>query len=403
MYLGFTVNFLFGKAFDGENIIKSHQVLDLYLTAYVLCLFTERNTVNKEQNTLKAFGFDKAVDKAEDGTGFTCAGSHRKQHGLLTFHNGIFGSLDGTDLIFTQIKTIGITQQVIRGAAQGIVCRFNVLIQHFHNALGTDPALQGFGSVRTDTKILEPDAGFCFDLFQIFSAVGGEDKGNLIRAPMIDDIFLMGRFNMLCVCLALKIQHTGDIGCGFLGFYDCHELKTDKQSIIGIAGAPVCGIGGPFGNGKVPALLGTGAFGVAVFVCVSLPAEAAELFVNEIAGLCLGKIHALRNGFRFLGAFLFALFRGGSLNGGINLSRQSGNALFLLFDNGFIIGDCLFLGHNKGRRLKIPFAVNFHKPSCKVKCHFKQGLGIVHRGSVIMNGVVSGLAQGIQNIADLLR
>ena len=103
LYLGFTVDFLIRQALYVIDFIKAHKVLNADFLEYVLCLFSEGSSVNKKQNTLKAVSLYEPVDHSENGSGFTCAGSHGKQNCLFSVNYGFFGSFNSPDLIFTQV------------------------------------------------------------------------------------------------------------------------------------------------------------------------------------------------------------------------------------------------------------------------------------------------------------
>ena len=55
MYTGFFINFLIFKPLDIINLIKRHKVLKLNFFKYILSLFAERCSVNKEQNSAETF------------------------------------------------------------------------------------------------------------------------------------------------------------------------------------------------------------------------------------------------------------------------------------------------------------------------------------------------------------
>ena len=205
----------------------------------------------------------------------------------------MFCGIDSSDLVFAQIKTIGITQQVIGGVLQGCICRSNILFQHLHDSLGADPTLQSFRRIGSLAKIQEPDAGLCFNLLQILPAVGCENEGNSIFVPFPDGIELMLRFDIASVVFALVVNNRWNIGHSFLCLDDPYQLQTHEKSIICIAALSDGRIRRPLCDGKVLSFLRAGAIRVAETIGVGLPAVLAELVVNQQTSFSLRKFHAL--------------------------------------------------------------------------------------------------------------
>ena len=147
MYFCFSVDFLFIQAFDVIDGIQGHQFFDFYFLENIFGLLTKGSTVNQEQNSLEPVALNKAIDHAKNGTGLAGAGSHGQQDSLFAIDDGLFCRLNSIDLILTQIQSIRVTEQIERRILERGICGSNILFKLFHQALRTDPALQGFGCI----------------------------------------------------------------------------------------------------------------------------------------------------------------------------------------------------------------------------------------------------------------
>ena len=99
------------------------------------------------------------------------------------------------------------------------------------------------------------------------------------------------------------VNDRGNVNSGFFSFHNAHELHPDKQGVICVTILTYSGVSRPLSNGKISTLLRPGSLRIAQSIGVSLPTKLAKLFVNQVASLRLGKLHALRYGFAFLCTF----------------------------------------------------------------------------------------------------
>ena len=147
MYFCFSVYFLFIQALDVIDGIQGHQFFVFYVLEYIFGLLTKSSTVNQDQDSLESVALNKAIDHAKDGTSLSGAGSHGQQNSLFAIDDSLFCRLNSIDLILTQIQSIRVTEQIERCILECGICGSNILFELFHQALRTDPALQGFGCI----------------------------------------------------------------------------------------------------------------------------------------------------------------------------------------------------------------------------------------------------------------
>ncbi|URN83120.1 hypothetical protein [Acetobacterium wieringae] len=110
------------------------------------------------------------------------------------------------------------------------------------------------------------------------------------------------------VGLALVVDHRGDVDGGAFSFNHTDQFGTDKQGVVGIAAFADGGVGGPLGNGPGFALFGAGATGIGETDGVRLPADFAELAVDQVTGLGLAQL-------KMIGCGLACLARCGRVAG----------------------------------------------------------------------------------------
>jgi len=147
MYFRFSVDFLLIQSLDVIDGIQGHQFLDFDFLEHIFGLLAKRSTVYQKQNPLESVTLDETIDHTKNGTGLACAGSHGKKHSLFPINNSPLRGFNGIDLIFTQIQSIRVAEQIERRILKCGICGSNILFELFHQSLGTDPALQGFGCI----------------------------------------------------------------------------------------------------------------------------------------------------------------------------------------------------------------------------------------------------------------
>ena len=92
--------------------------------------------------------------------------------------------------------------------------------------------MQSLGGICSTTQIQIPDAGFGFDLLQIFTAIGSKNKGDFICTPLADNVVLMFSFNTLGIFLALVVNYRRNVNSGFLAsVYKGILHKTTKNGL----------------------------------------------------------------------------------------------------------------------------------------------------------------------------
>ena len=394
MYFRFSVDFLFIQALDIVDGIQGHQLFNFNFFENILSLLAKGGTIYQEQHTLETVALDEAINHTKNGAGLAGTGGHRKQNGLLSVDNSPLRRFDGADLVFTQIQSIWVAQQIKGSVLECGIGSGNVLFELLHQALGADPALQCFWSIGSAAQIQIPYSGLGFNLFQILTAIGRKDEGNFISAPLVDNVLLVFGLDSLGVLLALMVNDRGNINSSLLGFYNANKLQTNKQSIICITVLAHCRVGRPLSNGKISAFLRPGSLGIAQIVGIGLPTKFAKLLVNQIAGFSLGKFHALGRSFT-----LFCTFFGGfgGCRGGyrFDLLGERSNLFFLLFDNRLIVRLGYIFRHDKSRGNISPVAIYLHEPNRKVIGHGEQSFCVLHRVSTRMDRIVSCLAKRI--------
>ena len=281
------------------------------------------------------------------------------------------------------------------------ICGSNILLELLQQSLGTDPALQGLRCIGSVAQIQIPDAGFGFDLLEILSAISRKDKRDFICSPLVDGVLLMFIFDSFSILLALMVNDRGNVNSGFFSFHNAHKLHPDKQGVICVTILTYSGVSRPLSNGKISTLLRPGSLRIAQSIGVSLPTKLAKLFVNQVASLCLGKLHALRCGFAFLCTFLGGL---GRCRGGycLDLLGECNNLFLLLFNDGLIVRLHHIFRHDKRRGNISPVAIYFHEPNRKVIGHREQRFCILHRVCTRMDRIVSRFAKCIQDVVDFL-
>ena len=396
-----SVNFLFLETFDVVDRIESHQVFDLDFLENILGLLTKSSAIHQEQHTLETVTLNEAVNHTKNSAGFASAGGHRKQNGLLSVDNCLLRCFDGADLIFTQIQSIWVTQQIEGSILKCGIGSSNIFLKLLNQSLGADPALQCLGRICSGTQIQTPNARFGFNLLQILSAIGSKNKGNFVCTPLVYDVLLMFSFDSLGIFLALMVNDGRNINSRFLSFHYTNELQPDEQCIVCVAVFGYGRIRRPFGNGKISAFLRTSALGIAQIVGIGLPTEFAELLVNQIAGFSLGKFHALGRSFALFCTFFggFGRCRGGYR---VDLLGQCSNLFFLFFDDCLVVGESYIFGHDEFRCNISPVTVYLHEPDREVIGHGKQSLCIFHRVGARMHRIIAGLSKSIQDIVNLL-
>ena len=394
MYFRFSVNFLFIQALDIVDGIQGHQFFDFDFFENILGLLTKGSTVHQEQHALEAVALDEAINHTQNGAGLAGASGHGKQNGLLAVDDCLLCCFDGADLIFTQIQSVRVAQQIKRSILECGIGSGNVLFELFHQALGTNPALQCFGSIGTAAQIQIPDTGLGLNLFQILPAIGSKNKWNFISAPLVDDVLLVFGLDSLGVLLALMVDNRGNVNSGFLGFHNTHELQPNKQGIICIAVFTHSRISRPLSDSNISAFLRTGSLGIAQIVGIGLPTEFAELLVNQIAGFSLGKFHALGRSFALFCTLLGGFGRCRSRYC-FDLLGERSNLFFLFFDDCLIVWLGYIFRHDKSRGNISPVAIYLHEPNRKVIGHGEQSFCVLHRVSTRMDRIVSRLAKRI--------
>ena len=233
---GLLVDGLIFQTLDIVYIVQSHQLFQLDLLEHVLRLFTKGVAVNQEEYAAESAGLQEAVNHTQHGAGLARAGRHRQKDVLLSIQNGLFCSLDGLKLIFAQVQTVLVLEQIIGHFLQALIACLDVFFQHLLNASGADPAVQSLGRVVRLAQVKEPNTRLRLVLSQIGSAVGGEGQRDLIFAPCADLILSVLRADAPGILLALEVNDRWDVLVDSLCLYGRHHLLADEQGIVSIAG-----------------------------------------------------------------------------------------------------------------------------------------------------------------------
>ena len=394
---GLLVDALIVQLFDVVDIVQGQQFFQLDLFENVLSLLAQGVSVYQEEDAAEASRLQEAVDHAEDGSGFSCACRHGKENILLAVHNGSFRRLNGFQLVFAEVQAVFIAQKVIRHCLQALIARGGVLFQELSDTCRADPAVQGLRRVIRETQVKEPDTRFCFILLQIGAAIRGKGKGNLVIIPVADLILCILAADVAGIVLALVVNDRGNVLMDRLCLNRRHHLCVNEQCIIGIAAVTYGGIRRPLGNRHAAPLLRAYAFGMAQVFSISFPANFTQLLVDHVTGLCLG-LETLAGGLLCL---LFASV-------GIDLRRSGGGLfgllnqlVFLTLFGGGVNRLGLRLRHDKGLALIVPVAVCLHEPLAQAVGHLQESLALFHGGIVLMRGLVSRLAQRMENVSEV--
>ena len=203
------------------------------------------------------------------------------------------------------------------------------------------------------------------------------------------------------VLLALMVNDRWNIKNRFLGFHNAHEPQAHKQSVIRITVLACSRVSRPLGNGEISAFLRPDPLGITQIVGVGFPTIFAKLLVNQIAGLGLGKLHALGCGFAFLCTLLGGLRRCRS-GYCLDLFGERGDLFLLLFDNRLIVRLHYIFRHDKIRGNISPVAIYLHEPNREVVGHGEKSFGVLYGVGARMDSVISGFAKRIQDVVDFL-
>ena len=181
---------------------------------------------------------------------------------------------------------------------------------------------------------------------------------------------------------------------------DTDKLQANKKGIISAAMISYGGISRPFGNRKIMALCGTSSLGETQILCVSFPAHLPKLLVDDVACFCLGFLTLTG---RQTGPLAAAIF-GNSFSLCSFFLGLLGQAGFGLFFRCLVHGLCLLRSrHHEFMVLIIPVAIGLHEPFTQTMRHRQEGLSICHRSIILVNRLIAHLAQGMQNIYQVLR
>ena len=155
---GFRFKAFFAQLLHGEDLIQGEKVFELDLCKLLLSLLPKEVPVHEKENTLEAFCRQKPIDQREGNAGFTGAGRHGEENGLLSSNDGFFRFLHSFQLIVIKIQAVRITKGII-GRVFKLVIRTNgIRIQPIYKSLRTRPAVECAAVVYGGAGILEPDA-----------------------------------------------------------------------------------------------------------------------------------------------------------------------------------------------------------------------------------------------------
>ena len=158
--------------------------------------------------------------------------------------------------------------------------------------------MQGVRDIHRVAQVLEPDARFLLVLLDVGTTVRRKGERHLIVAPLADGV----RSRALGdrgIALALTVEDGGDILVLGLRLDDGDHLLAAEQGVVDWARARR-----PLGDGDVAPFLRPRARAVAQVLRVRLPADAAQLLVDEQARLGLTLVAVCRRKIRALLALL---------------------------------------------------------------------------------------------------
>ena len=229
--------------------------------------------------------------------------------------------------------------------------------------------MECFGHIVSLTQIQEPDAGFCFVLLQIRTAIGGKGEGHLVFTPCTDLILGIFRTDIPGIVLALVVQHRGNVLVFCLGFNGGYQLQANEQGIVRITFLTNGGVSGPLSNGHVMTFCGAATLGVANLFSIGFPTNLTQLLVDHVTGFCFGFLPLACS----LAGLLFTL-RGynrrccGSHSFGLFCQLLFSFLFFLLISNRHSL---FFHRHDKGLVLVIPVTIGLHEPFTEAVCHLQ--------------------------------
>ena len=155
---GLFINALILKPLDIVDIVQRHQILDLNVFEYVRGLLSQCIAIHQEQDPAESSRLQEAIDHAQNRTGFACSRSHRNQDILLTIHDCLLGGANRPQLVFSQIETVFICQQVIRHFLKLLVACIDILLQKFQHSIWADPPMECFRSIVRKAQIQKPNS-----------------------------------------------------------------------------------------------------------------------------------------------------------------------------------------------------------------------------------------------------